>query len=171
MPSLQETEESHSGVSIIETKAADTASSSSSDTSSNEDLKSINPEHASVQCRISRSSSYGMEEECLTKSSSEYTRRGQLWSKHASWNLPKAPRLSIKKYEKSSIYPIQGLEHVFTILKRYNVDSRRGFLPSQDSLQRLPYARYNLWEDLAVWSYPAQGEVRTRDLHIIATVC
>jgi Indoleamine 2,3-dioxygenase len=149
MPRLQETEKSLSGVTIIETKAADIVGSSSSDTSSNDDLKPITPECASVQSRISRSSSYRMEEECLRKSSSEYTRRGQLWSKHASWNLPKAPRLSIKKYEKSSIYPIQGLEHVFTILERYNVDPRRGFLPSQDPLQRLPYARYHLWEDLA----------------------
>lgn len=149
IPNLQEIEEADSGTSITETKVADIAASSSSDTSSNDDLTSIAPEFASVQSRISRSSSYRMEEECLRKSSSEYTRRGQLWSKHASWNLPEAPRLSIKKFEKRSIYPIQGLEHVFTILEKYNVDPRRGFLPTQDPLQRLPYARYHLWEDLA----------------------
>jgi Indoleamine 2,3-dioxygenase len=149
IPILQEKEESHSGVNVIETRTAEISASSSNDTSSNDDLKSITPESVSVQSRISRSSSYRMEEECSRKSSSEYTRRGQLWSKHASWNLPKAPRLSIKKFEKSSIYPIQGLQHVFTILERYNVDPRRGFLPSQDPLQRLPYARYHLWEDLA----------------------
>lgn len=55
-----------------------------------------------------RNHSYRMEEEHSKKSSSEYTRRGQLWSKHASWNLPKAPRSHRAKFR----YPVQGLEHV-----------------------------------------------------------
>lgn len=38
------------------------------------------------------SSSYRIEEELNKKTSSEFTRRGQLWSKHASWHLPSAPR-------------------------------------------------------------------------------
>ena len=84
--------------------------------------------------------------------SSEYTRRGQLWSKHASWHLPKAPRMSIVQLEKQMGYGtsihLQGLEHVTAILNKFDVDPRRGFLPSQDPLQRLPYARYHLWEDL-----------------------
>jgi hypothetical protein len=37
-------------------------------------------------------SSYRIEQEDFRKSSSEYTRRGQLWSRHASWNLSGAPR-------------------------------------------------------------------------------
>lgn len=55
-----------------------------------------------------RNHSYRMEEEQSKKSSSEYTRRGQLWSKHASWNLPKAPRSHRALFR----YPVQGLEHV-----------------------------------------------------------
>ena len=57
---------------------------------------------------IRRNHSYRMEEEHSKKSSSEYTRRGQLWSKHASWNLPKAPR----SHRATFRYPVQGLEHV-----------------------------------------------------------
>lgn len=145
---MRETDEPHDASSFFETNAANTAASGNTEIS-NDRLNSASPESNSAQSCMSRSSSYRMEEECSRKSSSEYTRRGQLWSKHASWNLPKAPRMSITKFEKSSIYPVQGLEHVFTILKRFNVDPRRGFLPSQDPLQRLPYARYHLWEDLA----------------------
>ena len=116
---------------------------------------------------IRRNHSYRMEEEHSKKSSSEYTRRGQLWSKHASWNLPKAPR----SHRATFRYPVQGLEHVIVsncaldfsllhlhsscklnllsklfkaILSKFDVDPRRGFLPSQDPLQRLPYARYYL---------------------------
>jgi hypothetical protein len=37
-------------------------------------------------------SSYRIEQEDFRKSSSEFTRRGQLWSRHASWNLSGAPR-------------------------------------------------------------------------------
>jgi hypothetical protein len=55
-----------------------------------------------------RNHSYRMEEEQSKKFSSEYTRRGQLWSKHASWNLPKAPRSHRALFR----YPVQGLEHV-----------------------------------------------------------
>ena len=60
------------------------------------------------QNMIRRNHSYRMEEELPKKSSSEYTRRGQLWSKHASWNLPKAPRSHRTMFR----YPVQGLEHV-----------------------------------------------------------
>lgn len=34
-------------------------------------------------------------------------------------------------------------------MKKYQVNPCRGFLGSQDPLQRLPYARYHIWEDLA----------------------
>jgi hypothetical protein len=71
----------------------------------------------------------------------DYARRGQLWSKHPSWVLD-APRQSNAK-----IYGV-GVGHVIAILKKYDVDPVRGFLPSQDPLQRLSYARYHLWEDL-----------------------
>ena len=93
-----------------------------------------------------RHSKYRIEEEDTKKLSSEYTRRGQLWSRHASWHLPLAPRdiqLGIQEQQ------LQGIEHVSAILRKYDVDPHRGFLPSQDPLQRLPYARYHLWEDLA----------------------
>ena len=99
--------------------------------------------------RNSSSLPYRMQEEVSRKSSSEYTRRGQLWSKHASWNLPKAPRSDSSSIQRGRSWPLQGLEHVLAILSKFDVDPRRGFLPSQDPLQRLPYARYHLWEDLA----------------------
>jgi hypothetical protein len=41
-----------------------------------------------------------------------------------------------------------GMDRIMSILAQYKVDSVRGFLPSQDPLQRLSYARYHLWEDL-----------------------
>lgn len=34
------------------------------------------------------------------------------------------------------------------MLRKFDVDPITGFLPSEDPLQRLPYARYHLWEDL-----------------------
>ena len=98
--------------------------------------------------RSSNGLSYRMQQEGAKKMSSEYTRRGQLWSKHASWNLPMAPRTSLQLTERQTPYHSQGLEHVTAILNKFDVDPRRGFLPSQDPLQRLPYARYHLWEDL-----------------------
>ena len=76
---------------------------------------------------ISRSGtglSYRMQQEGAKKMSSEYTRRGQLWSKHASWNLPMAPRTSLQLTE------------------------RQTFGHNSQGLERLPYARYHLWEDL-----------------------
>ena len=106
------------------------------------------PKETSLR-RNSSSLPYRMQEEVSRKSSSEYTRRGQLWSKHASWNLPKAPRSGSSSIERGPRWPLQGLEHVLAILSKFDVDPRRGFLPSQDPLQRLPYARYHLWEDLA----------------------
>jgi hypothetical protein len=58
------------------------------------------------------------------KLSSEFTRRGTLWSKHASWNLPSAPRM------KPSPYHAEGLEHIFALLKKYDVDPTRGSFTS-----------------------------------------
>ena len=89
-----------------------------------------------------KKSIYRIDEEGTKKTSSEYTRRGMLWSRHASWHLPSAPKPII-----TSLDP-QGLEHIIAILKKYDVDPLRGFLPSQDPLQRLPYARYHLWYQL-----------------------
>ena len=71
----------------------------------------------------------------------DYARRGQLWSKHPSWTLD-APRMP-----KSNALG-EGVGHVLAILRKYDVDPTRGFLPSRDPLQRLSYARYHLWEDL-----------------------
>ena len=71
----------------------------------------------------------------------DYARRGQLWSKHPSWTLD-APRMV-----KSDAMG-EGVGHVLAILRKYDVDPTRGFLPSRDPLQRLSYARYHLWEDL-----------------------
>ena len=83
--------------------------------------------------------SYRIEQEQTKGQSSEYTRRGMLWSSHASWNLPLAPRLN------QYILDPRGLEHILDLLKKYDVDPLRGFLSHQDPLQRLPYARYHLW--------------------------
>jgi len=84
--------------------------------------------------------SYRIEQEQTKGQSSEYTRRGMLWSSHASWNLPLAPRSN-----QSNILDPRGLEHILDLLKKYDVDPLRGFLSHQDPLQRLPYARYHLW--------------------------
>jgi hypothetical protein len=89
--------------------------------------------------RKAAKSMYRMDEEGTKKSSSEYTRRGMLWSRHASWHLPSAPKPEL------STLDYQGLEHIIAVLNKYSVDPIRGFLPSQDPLQRLPYARYHLW--------------------------
>lgn len=66
------------------------------------------PQEKPTIATLRRNHSYRMEEEHSKKSSSEYTRRGQLWSRHASWNLPKAPRSHRAMFR----YPVQGLEHV-----------------------------------------------------------
>ena len=89
---------------------------------------------------------YRIEEERKKVQSMEYTRRGQLWSWRASWHLPKAPRVSVSKYTRHPYPP--GVERIKSILNRYEIDLNTGFLPSEDPLQRLPYARYHLWEDL-----------------------
>lgn len=95
------------------------------------------------------SSSYRIEEENVRTLSSEYTRRGQLWSRHASWHLPKAPRMETARQQFESYYlGNQGLDRILAILQKYDIDMYTGFLPSKDPLQRLPYARYHLWEDL-----------------------
>ena len=93
---------------------------------------------------LHRQRSSRIEEEGKKKKSSEITRRGQLWSRHASWYLPGAPRIV-----EHAINQMQGIEQVTAILRKYDVDPHRGFLPAQDPLQRLPYARYHIWEDLA----------------------
>jgi len=91
-----------------------------------------------------------IEEENVRALSSEYTRRGQLWSRHASWHLPRAPRMEASRQQFESYYlGTQGLDRVLSILQKYDVDMYTGFLPSKDPLQRLPYARYHIWEDLA----------------------
>jgi hypothetical protein len=93
---------------------------------------------------VTRAPSYRFEEENTKRTSSELTRRGQRWSRHASWNLPMAPRhvnnvTNVREH---------GLEQIMAILTEFKVDPIRGFLPHHDPLQRLPYARYHLWEDL-----------------------
>ena len=87
----------------------------------------------------SKRTKYRIEEEGKKLTSSEYTRRGLLWSSHSSWHLPSAPRFDNNELE------TRGLEHILAILKKYDVDPMKGFLPSEDPLQRLPYARYHLW--------------------------
>lgn len=98
--------------------------------------------------KSSKKSAYRLDEELSRKSSSEITRRGMLWSRHASWHLPTAPRSRNRTSSVASVHDTEGLEHVAAILKKFDVDLKRGFLPSQDPLQRLPYARYHIWEDL-----------------------
>ena len=88
-----------------------------------------------------KSSSYRIEQERSKNSSSEYTRRGMLWATHASWHLPSAPRMTPK------VDNFDGLEHIVELIKSYQIDPIRGFLPTQDPLQRLLYARYHLWYD------------------------
>eukprot|EP01041_Mallomonas_annulata_P010673 gene10673-22276_t len=68
-------------------------------------------------------------------------RRGQLWSKHPSWQLTSVAR--------EQTYSYKGIEHVVAILRKFDIDPFRGFLPSQDPLQRLQSTRYHIWEDLA----------------------
>jgi hypothetical protein len=77
------------------------------------------PQEKPTIATLRRNHSYRMEEEHSKKSSSEYTRRGQLWSRHASWNLPKAPRSHRAMFR----YPVQGLEHVIVS----NCCYRQGF--------------------------------------------
>ena len=101
----------------------------------------------STEYNLVRKPSYRIEEERSKLSSSEYTRRGLLWSKRASWNLP-----TIKRQKHNMIYnhaTQAGVELIKSILDRYDVDMVTGFLTASDPLQRLPYARYHLWEDLA----------------------
>lgn len=69
-------------------------------------------------------------------------------SSHLLTTPPDAP-----KYSSSSLtshYPVvsKGLETILSHLAHYKVDPIRGFLPQNDPLQRLTYARYHIWEDL-----------------------
>lgn len=107
--------------------------------------------------RLFHSYSYRFEEYATTtnslrqRSSNEYAARGKSWFSHPSWHLPNAPKHSYK----TSIdfqFHLQhqsGMDHVLSILRKYDVDPLRGFLPSQDPLQRLPHPQYLIWEDLA----------------------
>eukprot|EP01035_Chromulina_nebulosa_P016952 gene16952-22444_t len=84
-----------------------------------------------------------MEEEIVKQQSSEYSSRGRIWNSRPSWHLTKASRLNNNKYY------TDGIDHILSILRKYDVDPNRGFLPTQDPLQRLPYSKYHIWEDLA----------------------
>lgn len=90
---------------------------------------------------------YRMEEESKRFASTEISRRGPLWTHHAYWHLPDAPRR--KEHTPSYLFCSRGIEFVKAILRKYDVDHINGFLPSEDPLQRLPYGRYQIWEDLA----------------------
>lgn len=90
-----------------------------------------------------RRPSYRMDEETEKYRSSEYSARGRVWSNRPSWHLSSAPRLPRQIDQNHHYY-----DHVLSILKRYEVDPNRGFLPSSDPLQRLPFSRYHIWEDL-----------------------
>ena len=97
---------------------------------------------------IKRSSAYRIDAEDDQKSSQEYSTRGFLWTQGARWQLPTAPREQVPFY---GIYEgnYAAINYITNILGKYNVDPDTGFLPNKDPLQRLPYARYHLWEDLA----------------------
>lgn len=121
----------------------DDVKSKSSAISSN----SINPISSSINLYRNgtikkNSSGYHMDEETTTSaSSSEYSSRGNIWYKRPCWHVSSANREFIPTYD--------GIDHVLAILNKFNVDPRRGFLPSQDPLLRLPYSRYHIWEDIA----------------------
>jgi len=95
-----------------------------------------------------RSSGYRIDTEDGQKSSQEYSARGFLWIQRARWQLPTAPREQVTFY---GTYEgnYAAINYITNILGKYNVDPDTGFLPNKDPLQRLPYARYHLWEDLA----------------------
>ncbi len=96
---------------------------------------------------LARRQSYRFDEEGSKITSSEYSGRGPLYIQRASWQLPEAPRIQVNAY---GVYNGNyGIDYITTMLRRYNVDPDTGFLPSQDPLSRLPYARYHVWEDLA----------------------
>lgn len=120
----------------------DTSQSSESAESNEETPKRSKDENTkSTVLKSKTKHGYRMEQEQVKRQSSEYTRRGILWSSHASWHLPSAPRQCPQARDLDS----QGLEHILDLLKKYDVDPLRGFLPQHDPLQRLPYARYHLW--------------------------
>lgn len=130
------TTESESKYTELSTKKSDNQENDKVELSSRPEKSKI-PKNQSELANVKLS--YRIDEEGPKKQSSEYTRRGMLWSRHASWHLPLAPRPEITFIDN------QGLEHILSVLKKYDVHPIRGFLPSQDPLQRLPYARYHLW--------------------------
>lgn len=94
---------------------------------------------------LARKPSYRFDEENFKNRSSEYSSRGRVWLSRPNWHLTSAPRAN----DDPRLLHHSNLDHVLSILRKYDVDPYRGFLPSQDPLQRLPYARYHIWEDLA----------------------
>ena len=42
-----------------------------------------------------------------------------------------------------------GVDNTKSLLDKYQIDPITGFLPRDDPIQRLPYEKYHLWEDLA----------------------
>jgi len=95
-------------------------------------------------CSIPRVRSYRIEEELLEQqklgSSGEVAVRGQQWFQRPIWRLNSAKRENVLQFT--------HLEATLNILEKYDIDPNRGFLPNTDPLQRLPYSRYHLWEDL-----------------------
>ena len=110
--------------------------------SNNQHMKIQN--ESSRQVAVSKRQLSRIEEEHKRQKSSEYTRRGQIWSRHASWYLPKAPRYPISVAESHG----SGVEPIKALLRKFDIDMVTGFLPAEEPLQRLPYARYHIWEDL-----------------------
>jgi len=89
-------------------------------------------------------SPYRYEEEAGKRQTVEYSRRGRLWIRRASWYLPACPR-SKKQFSLDSA----PLQQIISNLKKFDVDPNTGFLPCQDPIHRLSCARYHIWEDLA----------------------
>ena len=96
---------------------------------------------------LARKYSYRFDEESPKIKSSEYSSRGALYFQKANWELPDAPRNQVINY---GIYTGNcGIDNITTLLRTFMVDPDTGFLPSQEPLSRLPYARYHVWEDIA----------------------
>lgn len=124
---------------LSESQHGDSKESQGKETTQVDSTEPARANGASQEAKSKRK--YRIEQEQTKGQSSEYTRRGMLWSSHASWHLPSAPRQTPQTRDLDP----QGLEHIIDLLRKYDVDPVRGFLPQQDPLQRLPYARYHLW--------------------------
>lgn len=99
---------------------------------------------ASKRSVISNSNCYRTEEEAPKLTSFELSQRGKIWSCHPSWHLPSVARMD----ELKSLYVHASMKNIKLLLQQYQVDPITGFLPPEEPLQRLPSARYHLWEDL-----------------------